>query len=285
MPLSTTTASSAGSREEARAARNLIKKQKKSKKRFNSDHFRRLHPLVAQRRLYLANVRSQLRESPKASKGLLSVEPEDPPDELDNSKAKRRLAKWSKSLQKLFVTPLAPSMVPSYSSASKNLTLLRKELKLVRDNNPDAKQKRAFVFTSLVGTVILYSMFKMEFAILTSQRIFQGPLSKSKAFALSYYTAYFFSILWQHVLNRWLVFVNSEDSFLDALLSTYLVYGITMLLTSILSMILITVFHFSPTAVFWLSLPVNGVSNFYLLQRCFAKENKQMQINSVITVV
>jgi len=298
MPLSATTASSAGSREEARAARNLLKKQK-SKKRFNADHFRRVHPLLAHQRLYQTHVRSQLLDSPKLTNKVPPEDPEDLPDEPDNSKAKRRLAKWTKSLQKLFVTPLSPSIstvVTSYSSASEHLILLRKEVKQFRDRNRDTsfyscwisfgcRQKCAFLFSSLIGTAILYSMFQMQFAILTSQYFFEGPLSNSKAFALSYYISYLFSILWQHMLNRWLVFENSEESFLDSLLSTYLVYGVTMLLTSILSMILITVLEWTPTTVFWLTLPVNGVANYYLLQRCFLNERKQAQITSVITVI
>jgi len=298
MPLSVATLSSTGSREEARAARSLSKKQK-SMKRLNADHFRRVHPLLAHQRLYKANVRSQMLDSPKLGHGLPLEEPEGLTDELDNSKAKRRLAKWTKSLQNLFVTPLSPSIstvVTSYSSASMHLTLLKKEVKEFRDRNRDTRcyscwlafgcrQKCAFVFSSLVGTAILYSMFQMQYAILTSQHFFDGPLSSSKAFALSYYVSYLFSILWQHVLNRWLVFENSEDSFLDSLLSTYLVYGVTMLLTSILSMILITTLEWTPTTVFWFTLPVNGIANYYLLQRCFFNESKQAQITSVITVV
>jgi len=298
MPPSTATASSTGSREEARVARSLLKKQK-SKKRFNADHFRRVHPLLAHQRLDQASVRSQLLDSPKLSHKLPPEEIEDLLDELDNSKAKRRLAKWTKSLQKLFVTPLSPSIsavVASYSSASKHLILLRKEVKQFRERNRDTmchscwmelgcRQKCAFLFSSLVGTAILYSMFQMQFAILTSQYFFEGPLSESKAFVLSYYISYLFSILWQHLLNRWLVFENSDDSFLESLLSTYLIYGVTMLLTSILSMILISVLEWTPTTVFWLTLPVNGVANYYLLQRCFLSESKHAQITSVITVV
>jgi len=298
MPLSATTASSTGSREEARASRCLLKKQK-SVKRFNADHFRRVHPLLAHQRLYQAHMRSQLIDSPKLGHGLPPEEPEDLLDEPDNSKAKRRIAKWTKSLQKLFVAPISPSIttvVTSYSSASKHLTLLRKEVKQFRERNRDTRcyscwmafgcrQKCAFIFSSLVGTAILYSMFQMQFAILTSQHFLKGPMSNSKAFALSYYISYLFSILWQHVLNRWLVFENLEDTFLDSLLSTYLVYGVTMLLTSILSMILMTALEWTPTTVFWLTLPVNGVANYYLLQRCFFNESKQAQITSVITVV
>jgi len=299
MHLPVTTVSSTGSREEARAARSVLKKQN-SLKRFNAaDHFRRVHPLLAHQRLYQAHVRAHLLDSPNLGHGLPLEEPEELLDELDNSKAKRRLAKWTKSLQKLFVAPLSPSIstvVTSYSSASLHLTLLRKEVKQFRERNRDTRcyscwlafgcrQKCAFIFSSLVGTAILYSMFQMQFAILTSQHLFEGPLSNSKAFALSYYVSYLFSILWQHVLNRWLVFENSEDGFLDSLLSTYLVYGVTMLLTSILSMILITALEWTPNTVFWFTLPVNGIANYYLLQRCFLNESKQAQITSVITVV
>jgi len=298
MPLSATTASSTGSREDARAARSHLKKQK-SKKRFNADHFRRVHPLLAHQRMYQAHVRSQLLDSPKLSHKLAPEEPEDLSDEHDNSKAKRRLAKWTKSLQKLFVAPLSPSIstvVSSYSSATKRLILLRKEVKQFHERNRDTKcytcwisfgcrQKCAFLLSSLIGTAILYSTFQMQFTTLTSHNFFEGPLSNSKAFALSYYISYLFSIFWQHVLNRWLVFENLEETFLDSLLSTYLVYGITMLLTSILSMILITLLEWTPTTVFWLTLPVNGVANYYLLQRCFLNESKQAQITSVITVI
>jgi len=266
-------------------------------KRLNADHFRKVHPLLAHQRLYKAHMRSQLLDSPKLSNKLPLEDPDDLPDEPDNSKAKRRLAKWTKSFQKLFVlSPSISTVVTSYSTVSKHVNLLRKLVKQFQERNRDTRcyscwmsfgcrQKCAFLLSSLIGTAILYSMFQLQFAIFTSQHFFEGPLSNSKAFALSYYISYLFSILWQHVLNRWLVFENSEETFLDSLISTYLVYGVTMLLTSILSMILITLLDWTPTTVFWLTLPFNGVANYYLLQRCFLSESKQAQITSVITVI
>jgi len=298
MPPSAATASSTGSREEARVARSLLKKQK-SKKRLNADHFRRVHPLLAHQRLYQANLRSQLLDSPKLSHKVPPEETDDLLDEPDNSKAKRRLAKWTKSLQKLFVAPLSPlisTVFTSYFSAFKHFNVFRKELKQIGEWNWDTrcyscwmslgcKQKCAFIFSSLIGTAILYSMFKMQLKILTSQYFFEEPLSNSKAFVLAYCISYLFSILWQHVLNWWIVFENMEESFLDSLLSTYLVYGVTMLLTSILSTILINLVEWTPTTVFWLTLPVNGIANYYLLQISFPNESKQAPITSVITVV
>jgi len=208
-------------------------------------------------------------------------------DELDNSKTKRRLSKWSMSLKNNIVAPLSPSIrnvVASYSSASKHLTIMRKEVKQFRDLDADTRQKLSFLFSSLIGTGILCTLFNLLTAMLTSGRFFVRPLSPSKSFAISYYIAYLFSVFWQHILNRWFVFESGEESFLDSLFSTYVVYGFSMLLSSLVSMTLISLVKVDPNSAFWLTLPINGVSNFYLLRR-FSGESQQSQINSVITVV
>lgn len=255
-----------------------------------SNSYRLLQPVKSKHRLNRLIIQPragyQYRGSP--SYGFLSDVVENPVDEPDNSKTKRRFVKWSKSLQDNFVTPLSPSIntvVASYSTAFKQLSVIKKELKWARDLDPDTRQKLSFLFSSFIGTGILCSMFKLLTVLLTSNRFFVRPLSPSKAFAVSYYISYLFSVLLQHMLNRWIVFESNEESFLDSLFSTYVVYGFSMLLTSVISMGLITLGKMNSSSAFWLTLPINGVSNFYLLRRCRSVGNQHSQINSVITVV
>jgi len=275
-------------REESQLKRNAIQNLKSNELKRKS--YRVLHPVLSSHRLHRPMIHPRVGHQQRGSPSFSYVGAEDDHlnDETDNSKAKRRLGKWSKSLKDNIVAPLSPSIntvVASYSSVFKHLSVMRKELKDARDLDPDTRQKISFLFSSSIGTGILCSMFKLLSAMLTSNRFFVRPLSPSKAFAVSYYIAYLFSVLWQHLLNRWIVFESSEESFLDSLFSTYVVYGFSMLLTSVISMGLITVCRISSSSAFWLTLPINGVSNFYLLRRCLSVENQQPQINSVITVV
>jgi len=281
---STTSANSATRKfwYESRAKRNFTENLKSNEEKGNPH--RVLHPTLSKHRLNRQMVH------PRTGRGSTYETVDNDLDEADNSKAKRRLAKWSKSLQDNIVTPLSPSIntvVASYSSAFNYLSGLRKELKDSRELDPDTRQKLSFLFSSFIGTGILVSMFKLLTALLTSNRFSVRPLSPSKSFAVSYYIAYLFSVLWQHLLNRWIVFKSSEESFLDSLFSTYVVYGFSMLLTSVVSMGLITIGKMSSSTAFWLTLPINGVSNFYLLRRCLSVQSQesQPQINSVITVV
>lgn len=276
------------SREESQVKRNAIQNVKCNELKRKS--YRVLHPVLSSHRLHrpMIHPRAGYQQRGRPSYSFIGEAVDNSVDETDNSKTKRRLAKWSKSLKDNIVAPLSPSIntvVASYSSAFKHISVMRKELKEARDLDPDTRQKLSFLFSSFIGTGILCSMFKLLSAMLTSNRFFVRPLSPSKAFAVSYYIAYLFSVLWQHLLNRWIVFESSEESFLDSLFSTYVVYGFSMLLTSVISMGLITVGKMSSSSAFWLTLPINGVSNFYLLRKCLSVESPQPQINSVITVV
>jgi len=288
--LSPLIASTAGSRGEVRASRTAFQNLKSNELKTN--RHRVLRPLLTHHRLHRPIIKAwhgyyAKRGSPAVSQGFANEKAKSSIDEPDISKAKRRLSNWSMSLKNNIVAPLSPSIrnvVASYSSASKHLTIMRKEVKQFRDLDADTRQKLAFVFSSLIGTGMLCTLFKLLTAMLTSTRFFVRPLSLSKSFAISYYIAYLFSVLWQHILNRWFVFESGEESFLDSLFSTYVVYGFSMLVSSLISMTLISLVKVDPNSAFLLTLPVNGVSNFYLLRR-FSGQSQQSQINSVITVV
>jgi len=272
--------SSVGSREEARAARHAAKRTaRKPTEPYNT----KMHPLLAQKRMTARIL------GPPAKRQKIPIhDPSEDEDEPDHSKANRRLAKWKASIQELFEVPeTVLGSVGMYSTTwFRQISFIRKEVKeRIKECDPDAQQKFAFTVSSLLGTLLFFLLFKIFHAVFLARRFFDPPLSQSRAFAFAYCISYLLSVVWQHVLNRTFVFPeNNEDSFFDSLLSTYLVYGISLLLASLLSIILITIIQINPGLVFWLTLPLNGVSNFYLLRRCFNSPNHVAK-QSVITVL
>lgn len=200
-----------------------------------------------------AKLGTPLQKPQKPTSGF--IEPIDNEKLYKPSRTKERLLDWFSPFHLAAETVMA-----SFKSVSDDLHKRQKDM---RELNPEVQQKIAFAFSTFLGTLCFLGLFQCLFAAFT--RILELA---SYAFGLAYCIAYLMSVIWQHVLNRWLVFQQMGDSFCETLMQTYLIYGFTLLCSSIVSAGLFSFGGIHPQVVLLITLPLSGIGNFFLLRYC-----------------
>eukprot|EP00485_Elphidium_margaritaceum_P024751 CAMPEP_0202714736 /NCGR_PEP_ID=MMETSP1385-20130828/79104_1 /ASSEMBLY_ACC=CAM_ASM_000861 /TAXON_ID=933848 /ORGANISM="Elphidium margaritaceum" /LENGTH=325 /DNA_ID=CAMNT_0049375657 /DNA_START=623 /DNA_END=1600 /DNA_ORIENTATION=+ len=165
---------------------------------------------------------------------------------------------------------------------------LQKWQKDVQEAPIETKEKYFFVASTLVSTLLFYLLFVcLDFMI---KHWFALPQAITEfSFSISYCIAYLSSVIWQHFFNQYFVFalkvstatstdvlpidaVNGND-FCDSLLRTYLVYGCSLLCTGVIGTALQARFGIADEFVFFITLPMSGVMNYYLLRYCHSRQS------------
>jgi len=132
--------------------------------------------------------------------------------------------------------------------------------------DPEVQQQILFSLSTLIGTVVFYIIFECVHFFIKLQ-VFMFPrliAAPSYTFGIAYSLSYLISVLYQHALNRYLVFTPS-DTFCESLLQTYVVYGISLVGTSIIGSVIMSITGMTPELVLTITLPLSGLSNYVLL--------------------
>ncbi|ETO24967.1 hypothetical protein RFI_12172 [Reticulomyxa filosa] len=156
--------------------------------------------------------------------------------------------------------------------------IFRKEL---YEMDVETQQKYYFTFSTILATLLFYLMFEILDAMIKRGLIIDLPLFlRQYSFTLAWSVAYLASVMWQHILNRFLVFhtgnsgaesSGTDDSFCESLWRTYLVYGFSLVLSGIVGLLLQSWTGLPERMVLFLTLPLSGVSNYYLLRMCYQR--------------
>jgi len=145
------------------------------------------------------------------------------------------------------------------------LVKIRQTYKDFKHLDPDVQQQILFSISTLIGTVVFYFIFEcVHFFIKLQIFIFPRISAPSYTFGIAYSLSYLISVVYQHALNRYLVF-TPEDSFCESLLQTYVVYGVSLVGTSIVGSVIMSMTGIKPELVLTITLPLSGLSNYLLL--------------------
>jgi hypothetical protein len=145
-----------------------------------------------------------------------------------------------------------------FSTASLKQSLIRRW----KDLPLDLREKLLFAFASLIGTGLFMILFECFYRLLA----YNLDLDDSTTFTVSYVVAYLISILYQHLLNRLLVFAQAP--YCSSLCHTYAVYSISLVLLTVIGATFIRALHVSPRLIACITLPASGIVNFTLLRAC-----------------
>lgn len=145
------------------------------------------------------------------------------------------------------------------------LVKLRQTYKDFKHLDPDVQQQILFSISTLLGTVVFYFIFEcVHFFIKLQIFIFPRISAPSYTFGIAYSLSYLISVVYQHALNRYLVF-TPHDTFCESLLQTYVVYGVSLVGTSIIGSVIMSMTGIKPELVLTITLPLSGLSNYLLL--------------------
>ncbi len=143
---------------------------------------------------------------------------------------------------------------------------------------PNENQEQVLFFVStLFGTITFLVLFECLYRI-NLYNLEQTDL----VFSVSYTEAYFISILWQHILNRWLVASLAISPFWSSLLQTYFVYSLSLAMMACSGAVMIRLFGVSPRIVTMFTLPTSGVLNFYFLRFVTSKESRDVPDDTLV---
>lgn len=136
-----------------------------------------------------------------------------------------------------------------------------------RELSSHTRERILFLVSTLVGTALFLALFEFLY-IITLYHLEQVDA----AFVLSYTGAYLVSIVWQHALNRYLVFPSG--SYCVSLLHTYLIYSLSYAVVATLGTLLLKMTTIHPRTVTALTLPLSGAINYYFLSTCLETSNR-----------
>jgi putative flippase GtrA len=84
--------------------------------------------------------------------------------------------------------------------------------------------------------------------------------------------AYLCSIAWQMELHARLVFHTPVTNYLNTLLQAYLVYGVSIALSTVMNAVLVDTLGANHTVAFLLGLGVTGVLNYFFVSNIMEGE-------------
>ena len=142
-----------------------------------------------------------------------------------------------------------------------------------------AREKLLFFASSLLGSLFFFVLFEAMFRV-TAYHL--STITEESLFMFSYVIAYLISILYQHALNRLLIFRAAP--YCSSLCHTYAVYSISLAVLTTVGACLIRLLHVNPRLIACITLPASGVLNYYLLRVCIEGSARDLQ-DSEMTVL
>lgn len=130
----------------------------------------------------------------------------------------------------------------------------------------DAQDKLCFSLSTTIGTILFFSMYLILFQFTEFLLEDEGS-----AYVVSYVFSYLVSVVWQHGLNRWLVRWSTATPYWETLFQTYVVYGLTLILTMLMGVAVMHFYPISPHYLIVLTCLSSGTSNYYMLKTCFGE--------------
>jgi len=127
------------------------------------------------------------------------------------------------------------------------LTVIREATKKYYEES-EHREKILYSISNIIGTVLFFVLF--ECITFVNSYYLE---SADTLFTLSYVLSYMISIVWQHGLNRWLVF--SSTPYWSTLFQTYIIYSFSLAFMAFARAMLINLTDLSPRVVSCLTLP------------------------------
>eukprot|EP01083_Nonionella_stella_P145941 458338_1 len=150
----------------------------------------------------------------------------------------------------------------------------------------EVKEKYFFVVSTIISTILFYILF-ICLDVMIKHWFALPSFITEYSFSISYCISYLTSVIWQHFFNQYFVFTitrytnhaNSMDSaFCDSLFRTYLVYGCSLMMTGIMGSLLQIYAGIADELILFLTLPISGIMNYYLLRYCHNKQQQEYQL-------
>lgn len=131
-------------------------------------------------------------------------------------------------------------------------------------------EKILFLLSTFLGTILFFIVFELLYVVNS-----YNLENSDNAFTLSYTGAYFISVIWQHALNRYLVFKEMEKNvpYCFSLMQAYVIYSCSLISVSLLGLILFR-FITNHHIVACITLPASGIFNYYSFNYCFKHSNR-----------
>ncbi|KAL9656300.1 hypothetical protein ABK040_007913 [Willaertia magna] len=167
------------------------------------------------------------------------------------------------------------------SPRSEPITILDKITHYITTNysrNTAEELKKAILFqiSALIGTILFYILYEFCFTYIFSTLIENQSLRSSACWFISYSI----SIWWQYMLHVKIVF-GKRDDYWSTLGRTYLIYGISMIISTILNYLLTL---FIDHRLAWIStLVFTGIVNYFLVSRLAFVDNKNTTLPTTTT--
>jgi hypothetical protein len=160
------------------------------------------------------------------------------------------------------VAPSGSILAGSSTTPSAYDRMKQNSIRKWKDVPAGVREKILFVVSSLLGTAFFFILFESFMRVSGYYLSF----NEEQIFTLSYVAAYLISILYQHMLNRVLIFRNAP--YCSSLCHTYFVYSISLVILTTVGAVLIRVAHINPRVIACFTLPSSGVLNYALLKMC-----------------
>ena len=92
---------------------------------------------------------------------------------------------------------------------------------------------------------------------------------------ISWTAAYSASILWQHALNRNLVWTDAQKGYWESLGSIAAVYIFSLILSSILNILFVEVLYVSANFAFFVTAVFTGAVNYVIIAKCAVNDETE----------
>jgi len=116
-----------------------------------------------------------------------------------------------------------------------------------------------FQVSGMIGMALFYLAWSDLFHRM--QGVPHGPI-------ISWTTAYACSILWQHFLNRTLVWTDLHQGYWESLGGMCLIYLFSLLLSSVLNILFVEVLNITANFAFFLTAVFTGAVNYVAIAKC-----------------
>lgn len=169
----------------------------------------------------------------------------------------------------------------AYYQLVQNFSLKQKQLGIsrYRELSSHSRERILFFLSTIVGTALFFILFECLYAVIAYN--LELASRNETAFVLSYTGAYVVSIVWQHALNRYLVF--PAGSYCVSLVHTYLIYSFSYAVVASLGTLILKNSTIHPRSVTFITLPFSGVINYYFLAHCLDGKGQAIPTKANLT--
>jgi len=121
-----------------------------------------------------------------------------------------------------------------------------------------------FQVSGAIGMILFYLSWSDLFYRLKGYQ--HGPI-------VSWTFAYACSILWQHLLNRTLVWTDLQQGYWESLGGMCMVYFFSLILSSVLNVLFVEVLSIAANFAFFVTAVFTGAVNYVIIAKCALGEN------------